>query len=229
MKKTLLLCFALVLFAAGACPAADKELSGKRRGWFALTYDDGPGYITGDLLALLEKRGVKATFFMLGSSVRARPALAKKVHDAGHLVANHTDMHKNWFKIGKSADREKVFLSEVKKAEEAIVKATGEKPSILRMPNGYTAPWLREAAKKIGYRTANWSYGSDWTKTPEDKMTAGYLKSVRIGKVLLLHDGGGKSHEKTLRITEAILNEAQRLGLDPVRLDVLLKGPSPRE
>ncbi|MDO8803576.1 MAG: polysaccharide deacetylase family protein [Elusimicrobiota bacterium] len=229
MIKKLLLCLALVSLTAAACPAADTAPGTKRRGQFALTFDDGPGYITGDLLKLLEKRGVKATFFMLGSSVRADPAMAKKVHDAGHLVANHTDTHKNWFKTGRAGDREKVFLSEVKKAEEAIVKATGEKPSVLRMPNGYTAPWVREAAKKLGYRTANWSYGSDWTRTPEDRMTAEYVKSVRTGKVLLLHDGGGKNREKTLRITEAVLNEAQRLGLEPVRLDVLLKGPDPKE
>lgn len=191
-------------------------------GQFALTFDDGPGYITGDLLKLLEKRGVKATFFMLGSSVRANPELAKKVQAAGHLVANHTDTHKNWFKIGKGPEREKIFASEVKKAEEAIVSATGQRPTILRMPNGYTAPWVREAAKKMGYRTANWTYGSDWTKTPEEKMTAEYRKATRAGDVLLMHDGGGKSREKTLRIVEAVLDEAARLGLKPVRLDDLL-------
>lgn len=196
---------------------------------FALTFDDGPGYVTGDLLKLLEKRKAKATFFMLGSSVRAKPELVKMVHAAGHLVANHTDTHKNWFKIGKTADREKVFAAEVKKAEEAIVKATGEKPRVLRMPNGYTAPWVREAAKRLGYTTANWSYGSDWGKTPEDKMAAEYVKAVKAGAVLLLHDGGGKNREKTLRITEAILNEADRQGLQAVRLDALLGGPAPRE
>jgi peptidoglycan/xylan/chitin deacetylase (PgdA/CDA1 family) len=219
MNKKLILA-AAVLLAAGPCLAA--EAPAAPRGQFALTYDDGPGAITGDLLQLLAKHGAKATFFMLGSSVRAKPDMAKKVQDAGHLVANHTDTHKNWFKIGKTADREKVFASEVKKAEEAIVKATGVKPAILRMPNGYTAPWVREAAKKMGYTTANWSYGSDWTRTPEDKMTAEYVKSVRAGNVLLMHDGGGKSREKTLRITEAVLNEAKRLGLEPVRLDALL-------
>jgi peptidoglycan/xylan/chitin deacetylase (PgdA/CDA1 family) len=221
LKTTLLLLLAAL--AAGPVPASAQADGGKRRPAFALTFDDGPGAITEDLLKLLESRKAKATFFMLGSAVRANPAMTKKVHDAGHLVANHTDTHKNWFKIGKSADREKVLAAEVKKAEEAIVKATGERPKILRMPNGYTAPWLREAVKNLGYQAANWSYGSDWTKTPEDKMTAEYVKSVRAGKVLLLHDGGGRSREKTLRITAAILDEAARLGLEPVRLDVLLK------
>jgi len=228
MKRTALI-FLTALLAAGSCLAAGPQDTGKRKGQFALTFDDGPGYITGDLLKLLEQRKVKATFFMLGSSVRANPEMAKKVHDAGHLVANHTDTHKNWFKVGKGPDREKVFSAEMKKAEDAIVKATGEKPTLLRMPNGYTAPWVREAAKRLGYRAVNWTYGSDWTKTPEEKMTADYRKAVRAGGVLLMHDGGGKSREKTLRMVAAVLDEADRLGLEPVRLDALLAGPAPRQ
>jgi len=229
MMKPLSFAALAVLLAAGACLAAGPEAEGKRRPQFALTFDDGPGVITEDLLKLLERRGAKATFFMLGSSVRSRPAVAKKVHDAGHLVANHTDSHKNWFKIGAGPDREKILAAEIKKAEEAIVKATGFKPSILRMPNGYDRPWVREAVKKLGYKFVNWSYGSDWTRTPEDKMTAEYLKATRAGKVLLLHDGGGKSREKTLRIAEAVLDEAARLGLQAVRLDELQAGPVPQK
>jgi peptidoglycan/xylan/chitin deacetylase (PgdA/CDA1 family) len=224
LKRTLLIALAVLCSSPAALLA---QAQAKRAGQFALTYDDGPGQITGDLLALLERRKVKATFFMLGSSVRRYPELAKKIHDAGHLIANHTDSHKNWFKLGNGGDREKVLAAEVKKAEDAIVKATGFKPAILRMPNGYDRPWVRAAVKKLGYRAANWSYGSDWTKTPEAKMTEEYRKATRTGKVLLLHDGGGKSREKTLRITEAILDEAARLGLEPVRLDVLLAGAGP--
>ncbi|HBA60159.1 MAG TPA: hypothetical protein DCZ92_04970 [Elusimicrobia bacterium] len=228
LKRTLLLTLA-ALACAAAAQIAQAQAQAKRRPQFAITYDDGPGQITGDLLAILERRKVKATFFMLGTSVRRYPELAKKVQDAGHLIANHTDSHKNWFKVGNTADREKVLASEVKKAEEAIVKATGFKPAILRMPNGYDRPWVREAVKKLGYRAANWSYGSDWSKTPEPKMTEEYRKAVRAGGVLLLHDGGGKSREKTLRITEAILDEAERLGLEAVRLDTLLAGPNTRQ
>ncbi|HAU89954.1 MAG TPA: hypothetical protein DCW72_06930 [Elusimicrobia bacterium] len=227
IKRTILVA-AAALLCAGPAFSADPG-GGKTRPQFALTFDDGPGAVTEELLALLAKHNAKATFFMLGSSVRSRPGVAKKVQDAGHLIANHTDSHKNWFKLGKGADREKLLAAEVKKAEEAIVKATGFKPTILRMPNGYDRPWVREAAKKLGYRAVNWSYGSDWTKTPEDRMTEEYRKATRAGKVLLLHDGGGRSREKTLRITAAVLEEARRLGLAAVRLDALQQGPDPKE
>jgi peptidoglycan/xylan/chitin deacetylase (PgdA/CDA1 family) len=226
IKRTILIA-AAALLCAGPAPAAGPA-DGKPRPQFALTFDDGPGAITEELLALLEKHNAKATFFMLGTSVRAKPGVAKKVHEAGHLIANHTDSHKNWFKVGKGADREKVLAAEVKKAEEAIVKATGFRPTILRMPNGYDRPWVREAAKKLGYRAVNWSYGSDWTKTSEERMTEEYRKATRAGGVLLLHDGGGRSRERTLRLTAAILDEARRLGLQAVRLDVLQPEPAPK-
>lgn len=221
MKRT-----AALMILAALCawrPAAAADAPQKPRGRFALTYDDGPGYITEDLLKLLAERKAKATFFMLGSSVRQYPDRAKKVLDAGHLLANHTDTHKNWFKIGNSGDREKGLSAEVRKAEEAIVKATGFRPTVLRMPNGYSRPWVKETLKKLGYESINWSYGSDWTKLPEDRMIAEYRKAVRPGNILLLHDGGGKSRERTLRITAAVLDEAAKQGLEAVRLDELTK------
>lgn len=227
MRKRTLLLIAAALLCAGPAPAAGPE-AGKARAQFALTFDDGPGAVTEELLALLAKHDAKATFFMLGTSVRAKPGVAKKVHDAGHLIANHTDSHKNWFKVGKGGDREQILAAEIRKAEDAIVKATGFKPTVLRMPNGYDRPWVREAAKKLGYRAVNWSYGSDWTKTPEDKMIAEYSKAARAGGVLLLHDGGGRSREKTLRITAAVLAEAARLGLRAVRLDELQPEAAPK-
>lgn len=90
------------------------------------------------------------------------------------------------------------------------------------MPNGYDKPWVREVARRLGYTIVNWTYGSDWTRLSEEKMTAEYLKAVKPGAILLLHDGGGNVKERNLRITEAILQEAKKKGLKPVRLDELL-------
>ncbi|HAT71825.1 MAG TPA: hypothetical protein DCS63_03315 [Elusimicrobia bacterium] len=227
MEKILLLCFSLAAFA-GPCLAAN-PYAGKffasgdpQKMEFALTFDDGPGYITEDLLKLLERHGAKATFFMPGSSARAYPELAKKVQAAGHLVANHTDTHKNWFKTGNAPDHKAVLSREVEKAGAALEKATGVRPTILRMPNGYDRPWVRQAAARLGYTLVNWTYGSDWTRIPEEKMTAEYLTALKPGAILLLHDGGGKVKEKNLRIVEAVLAEAKKKGLRPVRLDDLL-------
>lgn len=216
-----------VLFA-GAASAAN-PYAGKfyaqgdvKKAQFALTFDDGPGYITEDLLKLLAAHNVKATFFMLGTSARAYPARVKLVQDGGHLVACHTDSHLNWFKVGKTAGKEKTLAAELEKASASIEKAAGSRPWMLRMPNGYDKPWVRELAGKQGYTLVNWTFGEDWTKKPEETMTADYLKALKPGAIFLLHDGGGKVKEKNLRIVEKLLAEAQKKGLKPVRLDELL-------
>lgn len=228
MKKCIPLVLALAALAAGPCPAAEPYVGrfysegDRKKAEFALTYDDGPGHITGDLLELLGKHGVKAAFFMLGSSVRSRPELARKVAEEGHLVCNHTDSHKLWKNTARLPGHEAVLRKELEQAGAAIEKAAGLRPTVLRMPNGYDKPWVRKVAAELGYALVNWTYGSDWTKLSEEKMTAEYVKAVKPGAILLMHDGGGKNREKTLRLTEAVLKEAGKKGLKPVRLDVLL-------
>jgi len=229
MNKKLIFSALVFSLAAGLCAAAGAPYAGKfyaegdrKKAEFALTFDDGPGYITEDLLKLLEKRGVKASFFMVGATVRTYPDRARKVAEAGHLVCNHTDTHLFWPKVGRQASHEEILRKELEKAGASIEKATGVRPTVLRMPNGYDKPWVRQVAGRLGYALVNWTYGSDWLKTPEEKMTAEYLKAVKPGAILLLHDGGGKVKEKNLRIVSAILDEAAKKGLKPVRLDELL-------
>jgi len=229
MNKKIIFSLLALCLAAGAAFAAGNPFAGRffssgdaKKAQFALTYDDGPGFITEDLLKLLEKHGVKASFFMVGNSVRTYPDRARKVAEAGHLVCNHTDTHLFWPRTGKAADREAILKRELDKAAAAIEKAAGVRATVLRMPNGYDKPWVRELARRLDYTLVNWTYGSDWTRLSEEKMTAEYVKAVKPGAILLLHDGGGKVKEKNLRITEAILREAKKKGLAPVRLDELL-------
>lgn len=215
--------------AAGANPYAGKFYAdgNSKKAVFALTFDDGPGYITEDLLKLLDRHGVKAAFFMLGSSARAYPGRVKQVYAAGHLVCNHTYSHFNWFKVGDAPGHEAKLRKEIDSTAAELEKAAGARPWVLRMPNGYSKPWVRQLAGELGYTLVNWTYGSDWTRTPEDKMTAEYVKAVKPGAILLMHDGGGKAREKDLRIVEAVLAQAQKKGLKAVRLDELLEIQQP--
>lgn len=229
MTKKIIFSLLALCLAAGTCAAAGGPYAGKffssgdpKKSEFALTFDDGPGYITEDLLKLLEKHGAKASFFMVGNYVRLHPDRAKKVAGAGHFVCNHTDTHLFWPKTGRSPGHEAILRKEIERAAAAIEKAAGVRTTVLRMPNGYDKPWVREVAAGLGYAIVNWTYGSDWTRLSEKKMTAEYLKAVKPGAVLLLHDGGGKAKVKNLRIVEAILAEAKKKGLAPVRLDDML-------
>ncbi len=194
---------------------------------FALTYDDGPGATTAPLLDLLSLRGAKATFFINGRPSAKRLKDLERACADGHLAANHTSSHKNYFKLAVDPDREKLLASELEPTGKAIEKACGYRPYIMRMPNGYSRDWVRKAARENGYVLVNWTYGSDWTKLSDEEMLAGYLKELRPGAILLFHDGGGKVRERTLRLTEAVLAEAEKRGLRAVTLDELLGLPAP--
>lgn len=232
MKNKLLFClfgsllftFYALRFTNAASPYAGRFYSdgSPKKAEFALTYDDGPGFITEDLLKLLERYGARATFFMTGYSVRKYPGAAAKTAAAGHLIGNHTDKHEFYPKVGKSPDREKILAKELDGGAAAIEKATGKKTVFMRMPNGYDRDWVRKVVAGKGYIMVSWTYGSDWTAIAEDKMAAGYLSHLKPGAILLMHDGGGESRAKTLRITEKVLLEAKKKGLKAVALDTLL-------
>lgn len=187
---------------------------------FALTYDDGPGSSTDGLLKTLDEEGVKATFFVLGKSVRAHPGAVARIAAAGHLVALHTDTHPNFVKVAEDR-REGLLRREISACRKAVEGEKVTPAPLLRMPHGYDRPWVNQVAKDEKLVLVNWTYGSDWTDIPEAGMVEGYLQHVREGAILLLHDGGAGG-KRAARLTKAILKRAREKGLRPVRLDELL-------
>jgi peptidoglycan/xylan/chitin deacetylase (PgdA/CDA1 family) len=102
-----------------------------------------------------------------------------------------------------------------------IESATGKKLKILRMPHGIDKPWIKAAAKQAGFVLVNWTYGSDWLSTPAEKQIPGYVKAVKPGAIILLHDGWPKS-DKSLAITEAVIKAAREKGIEIVTVGELL-------
>ncbi len=195
---------------------------GKRQsGKFALTFDDGPGSTTPELLQVLKKHNVRATFFMLGSAVDRYPKYASAVAEAGHLLGNHTYTHAN-FNKKPEALREQAMGAEICRTETAISSATGKTPYFLRSPYGLSSQWIRELAAKKGYVMVNWSCGADWLFHPREQILKQYLDNLHSGAVFLLHDGGSNKRETTVWLTQRILAEAEKRGLKCVRLDELL-------
>ena len=199
----------------------------------ALTFDDGPGPNTEKFLELLDRYHVKATFFMLGEQVRIRSAIAKEVVAKGHEIGNHTMTHMNYNKrykarlseVGdptKAASLAKADLvKDMQQSRGLIEKAIGRKLILLRMPHGIDRPWIKSAAKEAGFVLVNWTYGTDWNSTTAQEQIPGYLKAIKPGAVILLHDGWPKS-QKSLEITEAVIKAAQEKGFEMVTLGELL-------
>jgi peptidoglycan/xylan/chitin deacetylase (PgdA/CDA1 family) len=154
----------------------------------ALTIDDGPSPLyTPQVLRVLEKYGVRATFSMVGVNVSYYPAIAREVAAAGHTIINHTWDHARLTAL--SASRQQ---AEIAQATDAIHAATGVHPRMFRAPYGV---WTREA---LAYCASERLVPLDWSVDPRDwsrpgvsEIVSTIMRTTRSGSIILEHDGGG--------------------------------------
>lgn len=178
-----LLIFSLLPFGSGAKTAFSH--GGREEKRIALTFDDGPHpRYTQQILALLARYGIKATFFMIGCNVKLYPDVAKAVAAGGHEIGNHTYSHPHMKKITAQALRE-----EIKKTEDVFEELGIEKPHLFRPPEGFRSTSQIEATEDLGYRMVIWSLDThDWQGRSKGELTSFVLNSVQGGDVLLFHD-----------------------------------------
>ncbi len=153
----------------------------------ALTFDDGPDpRYTPMILDILDDYDIKATFFMVGKHVEKYPHIARLVEEAGHEIGHHTYSHANLLQA--SAYR---ISEEITRGEEAILNATGKRPSLLRPPRGLYNHVVMEEAREMGYTIALWSFSSnDWLEPSPLEITRKILRNVSNGDIILFHDSG---------------------------------------
>lgn len=211
---------AVLVCAAGIGVAAFYAQGSSAKKAVALTFDDGPGPSTAQILAVLKERNVRATFFMEGTQARYRPALVAAVRDGGHEIANHTYSHVNYY-LTPEAGREDILRREIAEGERYIVKAASVTPRLLRMPNGYAKKWARDVAGACGYDMINWTFGCDWQPMTMAKKLDGYVRSIKPGAIFLLHDGGGR-RGSTIELLPALIDEIRRQGYEIVTVGELL-------
>lgn len=174
------------------CEALSKKLSGSildSRKLVSLTFDDGPNPLyTQQVLDILAKYDVKATFFLLGQEVERHPDLAKKIAEAGHVVANHSFGHPNFAEI---SDEE--VLKEINLTQEAIVEATGITPTIYRMP--YGAGGARVVNLLPELESVIWNVDSeDWMSDDAYMIYENVITNMLPHTVILMHD----KHQSTV-------------------------------
>jgi len=152
----------------------------------AITFDDGPNpTYTPQLLNLLKKYNVKATFFVVGSKVQAYPEIIKRMSQEGHTIGIHHYKHiSSWF-LSPLQLRKQLQLT-----ERAITKCTGEKVTFYRPPWGHLNLFSLLISKP--YKVMIWSeiFG-DWkVKKGKNGLREELLAATEPGSILLLHDCG---------------------------------------
>ncbi|WP_392482914.1 polysaccharide deacetylase family protein [Nostoc sp. C110] len=168
----------------------------------ALTFDDGPGpKNTAQILEILKKNNIKATFFMLGQMVKYFPQVAKQVAADGHVIGNHT-WHHWYFKMDEAT-----AASEIDRTADIIYKTTGEKTTLFRPPGGFLNNGLAQYARNEKYAVMMWSEqsGDAERHSPQVPMLVkNVLKYAKPGAIVLLHDGGGNRSKSVKALPEMI-------------------------
>ena len=194
---------AAVGLAAGGCAYAamapqsqlfgDTLIAPRGRGQIALTFDDGPNPAwTPQLLDLLAKHRIHATFFLIGKHAVEEPYLTRYISDAGHVIGNHSWGHPNLALLSPRKVNE-----ELKQTKQVLEHITGMPVRFFRPPYGGRRPDVLNAARDLGMTPVMWNVmTNDWKERSAENIATRISDKVdacgRRGRAanLVLHDGG---------------------------------------
>jgi peptidoglycan/xylan/chitin deacetylase (PgdA/CDA1 family) len=183
----------------------------------ALTFDDGPsGVATGEILDLLGRYRVPATFFLLAGNLEGRGDILRRMAAEGHTLANHTAGHPDL--RGLTPEQ---LAWEVGELQNRVADVTGLKTALLRPPYGFISDENLRQLSGMNYKIINWSVDSkDWRDIDRDRVLINTLPEVRDGSIILLHDAF--SHAATLQAVEDIIQSLGWQGYRFVTVNELL-------
>lgn len=188
----------------------------------ALTFDDGPSPYTPQILAILQRFHVHATFFEMGEHVLQYPATTRAVVRDGDVIGNHTYTHPN-LELEPAAS----VYSQIHMTQHAIRSVTGVRPHWFRPPYGSVNVGIMRIASELGLRTALWSVDpTDWAEPGTAAIEARVLDNVEPGRIVLLHDGGGWRGE-TVAALPVIIHTLQVRGYHFETLDQMFPPVTP--
>jgi peptidoglycan/xylan/chitin deacetylase (PgdA/CDA1 family) len=189
-----------------------------------LTFDDGPKDETmiDSLLATLEKHEAKAIFFLNGFRVEANPDLARKLHERGQILGNHS-----WDHIVLTEQSEETIDAQISRVQDILEELTGTAPKFFRPPHGAGNEYIRTRVREAGMLYMTWSNGSrDWEKgyqTPESVVEQ-VLKQLHPGSNILMHE-----LPWTVEALDTLLTRLEEEGysfLDPDAIDIDYEEPA---
>jgi peptidoglycan-N-acetylglucosamine deacetylase len=182
----------------------------------ALTFDDGPdAKYTTAILDILKDKGVKATFFVVGTQVEKYPDVMKRIEEEGHAIGNHTQGHKNLRELGAPG-----ILQQITQADEELEEAVGYTPSLFRAPYGAVSDTLLDVLAENDRRLVGWTVDTrDWAGTSISDMRELIRTKTEANGIILMHSFGGKHIRNTVEMLPDVIDDLQELGFTLVTVD----------
>ncbi len=187
----------------------------------AITFDDGPNpSATLAVRDILDRYGVKATFFLVGKALDARPDIARALLDDGMLLGGHSYHHDQWRWLDPR-------YPELQRSIDAFQRQLGVCPRYYRPPHGQRTPFMNLLLHNRGMTSVTWDVSAgDWATDDAALIAERVLSKVRPGSVILLHDGldGDITVDRSVivRALPLILDGLRERGLRPVTVDELV-------
>ncbi|AJH60280.1 polysaccharide deacetylase (plasmid) [Bacillus cereus] len=193
-----------------------KQYNGQSRKIAYLTFDDGPGVYTSQLLDILKKNQVKATFFLLGTNAHKYPDDVKREKSEGHYIGMHgmTHDYRQLYKEGK-------FVQEMEQNQKIIKELTGIQAHLVRPPYG-SMPGLNQALRDqtaaAHFKVWDWNIDSlDWkyNHSPLSQSVPAIVNTIvsqanENREVILLHD----IHQQSVEAVSSIIEKLREKGYD---------------
>ncbi len=190
-------------------------------GEVALTFDLSWGEVTPPkVLAVLKEYQVKATFFLSGPWATSHPDIVAEIVRDGHEIASHGYRHVNMSTLTAEAIRDNIT-----RADEAIAAVAGQKPTLIRPPNGDYNDLVIQTAEELGYKVVDWGVDShDWMNPGVSYIVKRVLDRAQPGDVILLH--ASDTCKQTDQALPAILEGLAAKGLKVVTVTELISASS---
>lgn len=192
----------------------------------ALTFDDGPDpRYTLEVLEILKKYQVTATFFVVGEDALLNPEIITAQFRAGHEVENHSFTHPDLMKNTDLTTNEEILW-----CQEVIAKLTDREPLYFRPPRGLYNRDIVKLAGVYGYRVVLWTVCLENRNAPTpEAMAQRVVKKCVPGSIILAHDGR-TDRSKSVKALPILIESLQDKGYRLVTLHQLLTDydhPSP--
>jgi peptidoglycan-N-acetylglucosamine deacetylase len=184
--------------------------------FIAMTFDDGPSdKLTPELLDILARHHIRATFFVIGQNVVQHPEILQRAVREGHEIGNHSWTHPAFAKMRDDAVRD-----QLQKTDDAIRTAIGRRPVLMRPPYGsITARQKKWINSEFGYRTILWDVDPlDWKRPGPAVVTRRIVRATRPGSIILSHD----IHPGTIKAMPETFDQLQAKGFRFVTVSELI-------
>jgi peptidoglycan-N-acetylglucosamine deacetylase len=185
----------------------------------ALTFDDGPDpETTKEVLDVLDRRGVKATFFVIGAKAAKHPDVVRDIVDRGHEVGVHSFAHDRLFSL-RGAKR---VRADLERAVRTIEEITKTRPVLFRPPIGHTNPTIARIADELELVVVGWTVAArdGIARTKPDDVVARVDRGLEDGVIVAMHDAAERGGRKPAGVIAlgAVLDaiEAKNLSVVPL-------------